>query len=49
MGWIQERLGVEALARIRVVLALGAALLITWRMRASFGLPGPSVDSFLCG
>jgi sulfite exporter TauE/SafE len=48
-GWVQGKFGPDGLARIRAVLALAAALLLTWRLRATFGLPGPTVDSFLCG
>jgi hypothetical protein len=47
-GWIQARVTPKTLARLRMSLALGAALLLSWRLRASFGLPGPTVDSFLC-
>lgn len=48
-GWLQAKFGPQALARVRRGIALVAALLIVWRLRAVFGLPGPSVDSFVCG
>jgi len=46
--WMQARLSPLWLGRVRVTLALAAALLIGWRLRATLGLAGPSVDNFIC-
>jgi hypothetical protein len=45
---MQARLSPLWLGRVRVTLALAAALLIGWRLRATLGLAGPSVDNFIC-
>jgi hypothetical protein len=46
--WLQARLSPRWLGRLRVTLALIAALLIGWRLRATLGFAGPSVDNFIC-
>jgi len=45
---VQARLPALWLERARTALALAAALLVTWRLRATFGLPGPDPSSFVC-
>jgi uncharacterized protein len=47
-GWLSAKFGPNVLAQVRLWTALIAAALLTWRLRASFGLPGPTVDSFIC-
>jgi len=46
--WLQARLSPAWLGRLRVALALAAALVIGWRLRATLGLAGPAVDNFIC-
>jgi len=48
LGWVRRRLGAQALVRFRTGLAVVAALLISWRMRATLGFDGPSVENFIC-
>jgi len=45
---LQARLSPAWLGRVRVTLALATALVIGWRLRATLGLAGPSVDNFIC-
>jgi hypothetical protein len=33
---------------VRVGLALAVALVISWRLRGTLGLPGPDPSSFIC-
>jgi sulfite exporter TauE/SafE len=47
-GWLQAKFSPESISRVRLFLSLIAAAILTWRLRASFGLPGPTLDSFLC-
>jgi len=47
-AWIRSRLSPAGLNRFRVALALVTALVITWRLRATFGLPGPDPASLIC-
>jgi len=35
-------------ARLRIGLALAVALAAGWRLRATFGLPGPDPAHFVC-
>jgi len=35
-------------SRVRTTLALAAALVAAWRLRGTFGGPGPDPSSFLC-
>ncbi|MDX2187225.1 MAG: sulfite exporter TauE/SafE family protein [Opitutaceae bacterium] len=47
-GWLQVRLSPRGLARLQAGLALATALVLVWRMRADFGLAGPSAGSWGC-
>jgi uncharacterized protein len=47
-GWLRRHMTPVALSRFQTGLALTAAAVITWRMRAALGFEGPSVDNFLC-
>lgn len=47
--WLQRALPGAWFHRVRATVALAAALVLTWRLRASFGLEGPSIESFVCG
>ncbi|MFZ1055865.1 MAG: sulfite exporter TauE/SafE family protein [Opitutaceae bacterium] len=46
--WVRARLSPLWVGRLRVALALTVALVISWRLRATLGLPGPSPTSFIC-
>lgn len=46
--WVRRRLSPVWLGRLRVVLGLGAALIIGWRLRATLGFDGPDPASFTC-
>jgi hypothetical protein len=46
--WLRLKLGPVWLARAQTVLALSVAAVLAWRLRATLGLPGPSVDNFVC-
>jgi sulfite exporter TauE/SafE len=46
--WLRERLSPLWLGRARIALALSAAMVISWRLRASFGLAGPDPATFCC-
>jgi sulfite exporter TauE/SafE len=46
--WLRARLGPRTLARGRVALALGLALLLGWRLRGTLGLGGPGATDFIC-
>jgi uncharacterized protein len=46
--WVRQKLSPLWLNRARVTLALGAAVMVAWRLRAMVGLPGPSLDAFVC-
>ena len=48
LGWLRTKLGPRALVRFQTGLALIAAVLITWRLRATLGFDGPSVENFIC-
>lgn len=48
LGWLRTKLSPTALVRFQTALAIIAALLITWRLRATLGFDGPSVDNFIC-
>ena len=47
-GWLRRHLSPVALARFQTGLAVVAALVISWRLRATLGFDGPTVDQFLC-
>ncbi len=46
--WVRARLSPLWLGRVRVALALTVALVISWRLRATLGLPGPGPGSLIC-
>ncbi len=46
--WISSRLSPQWLGRIRLVLALATAIIISWRLRASLGFAGPDPANFIC-
>lgn len=46
--WVRQKLSPLWLARLRVGLALSTALLISWRLRATLGFPGPDPMNFVC-
>jgi hypothetical protein len=46
--WLRSKLAPLWLDRARLVFALGTALLIAWRLRATLGFSGPAVDNFVC-
>lgn len=48
IGWLRARLSPLALGRARTGLALAAAVVLVWRLRADLGLPGPAIDQFTC-
>jgi uncharacterized protein len=45
---LQARLPPLWLERARMTLALAAAMLVTWRLRSTLGLPGPDPSSLVC-
>jgi sulfite exporter TauE/SafE len=47
-GWLRRHLSPVSLARFQTALAVIAALVISWRLRATLGFDGPTVDQFLC-
>ncbi len=46
--WLRLRLGPAGLARLQTALAVAAALILTWRLRATLGFDGPGVNNFAC-
>lgn len=48
LGWIRTKLGPTALVRFQTGLAIIAAIVISWRLRATLGFDGPSVENFIC-
>lgn len=46
--WVRQKLSPLWLARTRLALALGTALIIGFRLRATLGLPGPDPSTFIC-
>ena len=46
--WIRLKLPPGWIARLQTGVALAAAVLIAWRLRATLGLPGPGFDNFVC-
>jgi len=46
--WLRARLSPIWLGRLRIALAVSVAIVISWRLRATFGLPGPDPASFCC-
>lgn len=45
-GWLRAKISPAAMRRAQTALALAAALLIAWRLRATLGFPGPGADGF---
>lgn len=46
--WVRQKLSPLWLARVRVALALTVAGVISWRLRATLGFPGPDPMNFIC-
>lgn len=46
--WVRQKLSPLWMDRTRVALALTTAVMIGWRLRATFGLPGPDPLNFVC-
>ena len=46
--WIRRKLTPLWLGRVRTTLALATALVISWRLRATLGFPGPDPMNFVC-
>ena len=46
--WLRLKLGPAWLGRVRTTLAVTAALILTWRLRATLGFDGPSATNFVC-
>ena len=46
--WVRTKLSPLWLARTRAVLALIAAAVVGWRLRATIGFPGPDPSSLIC-
>ena len=47
-SWIRSRLSPRGLTRVRLGLALAAALVISWRLRGTLGFVGPDPGNFIC-
>lgn len=47
-AWLRARLSPATLDRVRLGLALATALVISWRLRATLGFPGPDPASLIC-
>lgn len=47
-NWLRQRLSPLWLGRVRVALALTTAAVISWRLRATLGFPGPDPLNFVC-
>ncbi len=48
LHWLRARLTPRQLPRIQAMLALCAALIISWRLRGTFGYDGPSLTNWVC-
>lgn len=46
--WVRQKLSPLWLGRMRVALALTTAAIISWRLRATLGFPGPDPLNFVC-
>lgn len=46
--WVRAKLSPLWLGRIRLTLALSAALIIGWRLRSTLGFNGPDVNTLVC-
>jgi uncharacterized protein len=47
-GWLRLKLAPRTLTRVQAGLALASALVVLWRLRADFGLPGPGSGNWGC-
>lgn len=47
-GWLRTKLSPVALARFQTGLAVVAAVIVSWRLRATLGFDGPTVENFIC-
>jgi sulfite exporter TauE/SafE len=47
-NWLRQRLSPLWLGRVRIALALTTAAVISWRLRATLGFPGPDPLNFVC-
>jgi sulfite exporter TauE/SafE len=47
-GWLRSKLSPRVLSRTQTSIALIAAAVMLWRMRAAFGFAGPSFDNLIC-
>ena len=46
--WVRRKLSPLWLSRMRITLAFATAVVISWRLRATLGFPGPDPASFVC-
>jgi len=46
--WVRQKLSPRWLGRLRIALALTVAGIISWRLRATLGFPGPDPLNFVC-
>jgi len=46
--WLRLRLGPVWLGRVQTFLAVAAALIISWRLRGTLGLGGPTATDYVC-
>lgn len=46
--WVRRKLSPLWMARVRATLALTAAVVIGWRLRATLGFAGPDPSNFVC-
>jgi hypothetical protein len=46
--WVRQKLSPLWLNRVRVSVALSAALVVGWRLRGTLGFAGPDPSSFIC-
>ncbi|HEY0943653.1 MAG TPA: sulfite exporter TauE/SafE family protein [Opitutaceae bacterium] len=47
-GWVRTRLSPIGIARVQTVVAVIAAVVLTWRLRGTLGFAGPEIGNFLC-
>ncbi len=47
-GWLRSRFSPLGMARTQTAVALIAAVVITWRLRGTFGFAGPTAADFIC-
>ncbi len=48
LGWVRARMSPRGLRRVQAGLAVGAAVVMSWRLRGTLGFDGPALDNFLC-